>query len=425
MSAKPYHQVREEVPAPTGCPVEHTWSPLSAEYLDDPYAIASDLRERAPVFYAESLGYVVVTRMEDIEAIFTDHDTFASVNVQDPVFPLCEEAAAVLAAEDFNPIAVMSNSSNPDHARIRKFTREGFSNRRLEVLGTVYSDTGTRTGGCDACRVSAHGVYSGVRVSPAGRDHLSLYRIPGSRRRETQGWCGDRKAFSWGRPDRRQQVEIAQQMLAYWRYCRNFTAAKRDEPGDDFTSELLAAHAENPELLSYREVESIVYGLSFAGHEAVTALICNCLLCLLPRREQWARLCADTSAIPNAVEEVLRFESSQISWRRVTTRDTTIRGVDVPAGTPVFLNFAGANRQPEVFDDPDNFDIARDGARKHISFGKGIHFCLGARMAREEARIVLEVLTERVPSLALVDGQDIHAFPNVTFRGPERLEVSW
>ena len=102
-------------------------------------------------------------------------------------------------------------------------------------------------------------------------------------------------------------------MLAYWRYCRDFTASKRERRGDDLASELIDAREDDPDDLSYREVESIVYGFSFAGHEAVTALICNTLLCLLPRRDLWADIDADPSLIPNAVEEVLRFNSSQIS----------------------------------------------------------------------------------------------------------------
>jgi len=168
-------------------------------------------------------------------------------------------------------------------------------------------------------------------------------------------------------------------MLAYWRYCREFTASKRDNPGDDFASELLAAHDADPDEISYREVESVIYGLSFAGHEAVTSLICNALRCLLPRRDQWDQLVADPGLIPNAVEEVLRFESSQISWRRVTTESTTLAGYDLPAGTKIFMNFASANWEPEIFGNPDVFDIHRPNASS----------------------------------------------ANITFRGPERFLVTW
>ena len=111
--------------------------------------------------------------------------------------------------------------------------------------------------------------------------------------------------------------------------------------------------------------------------------------------------------------------------RRVTTTDTTLGGVELPAGTRIFLNFAAANRQPETFAEPNTFDIFRPNANQHISFGKGIHFCLGAGLSKMEARIALEVLTSTVPSLRLADTQDLSVFPNITFRGPEQLAVEW
>ncbi len=238
-------------------------------------------------------------------------------------------------------------------------------------------------------------------------------------------WCGDRKAFSWGKPTPTEQVEIAENMLAYWRYCRDFTASKRADRGDDFASELITAQEDNPDDMTYQEVESVIYGLSFAGHEAVTALICNTLQCLLPRREMWDEICADPALIPNAIEEVLRFNSSQISWRRLTTRDTKLGGYDIPAGTAIFMNFASANRQDDIWDDPDVFDIHRPNANRHISFGKGVHYCLGAKFAKFEAQVVTELLAERVPSLHLADGFQPAYFPNITFRGPTQLHVAW
>ena len=199
----------------------------------------------------------------------------------------------------------------------------------------------------------------------------------------------------------------------------------RDDRSDDFTSELIDAHEANPDDITYREVESVVYGLSFAGHEAVTAAFCNTLLCLLPRRDVWAEICADPSLIPNAIEEVMRFNSSQIGWRRLTTVDTKVGDFDVPAGTPIFMNFAGANRQPDIFDAPDDFDIHRPNAAHNISFGKGVHYCLGARFAKYETQVMTEMLAERIPSLRLVENQDLSYFPNINFRGPTKLMVAW
>jgi hypothetical protein len=431
MSTDTYHAAPDSIAtAPPGCPVNHTWSPLGDDYLADPYPIAAQLREEHPVFYADELGYVVVTRMADIEHVFTNPDIFASSNVQDPVFPLSAEAAQILSADDFDPIAVMSNRQEPDHARIRAYTRQGFGNRRLKALEDYMRERASEllddmiAGGSPAEYVEALAFPLPAEIV------FRLIGFPPEDDALIKSWCVNRRAFSWGKPTPEEQAEIAAGMLEYWRYCREFVAMRRDHRADDFTSEMLDAHDADPDPtngtgISYREVESVVYGISFAGHDPVTSLLCNTLRCLLPRRDQWDALVADPSLAKAAVEETLRFESSQVSWRRVTTRPTTLAGVDLPAGTRVFLNFASANRQPDVFEQPDVFDIDRPDANRHISFGKGIHFCLGSGLARVEARIALELLAERLPSLRLVEDQRFEFFPNITFRGPNELHVEW
>ncbi len=433
--ANTYHQAPDEVgSAPPGCPMHQSWSPLDRDYLADPYPIAGQLRDDHPIFWSEQLGHLVVTRMEDIEHVFTNPDLFASTNVQDPIYPLCPEAQQILGADDFDPIAVMSNRPEPDHGRIRVFTRQGFSKRRLRTLE-------------DYMRSRASELLDQMLAAGPPAEYVSalafplpaeiVFRFIGFPREDDamiKAWCVNRRAFSWGQPTEAEQTEIAAGMLDYWRYCRDFVAERRDRRTDDFTSELLDAWEADsgPEAdpgastgISYREVESVVYGISFAGHDPVTALLCNTLLCLLPRRDQWQALVDDPSLATNAVEETLRFESSQVSWRRVTTADTSLGGIDLPAGTRLFLNFASANHQPDLFEAPQTFDINRPDAARHISFGKGIHYCLGANLARMEARIALELLAEKIPSLRLVDGQEPTYFPNITFRGPEALQVSW
>ncbi len=277
-----YHQERGETPPPpSGCPVHQTWSPLNDDYLADPYEIATQLQADHPTVYSQQLNSLVVTEMDEIDRIFTDHETFASVNVQDPVFPLSTEAQDVLAVPDYNPIAVMSNRPEPDHGRIRHFTRQGFSNRRIQTLEPYIRRRSNELidammeAGSPAEFVEAFGfplpgetVFRFIGFPEADDDQLKV-------------WCAERKGFSWGNPTGAEQARIAADMVSYWRYCREFVAQKREHRGDDLASELITAHENHPDDLTYREVESIIYGLSFAGHEAVTALICNTLQCLL------------------------------------------------------------------------------------------------------------------------------------------------
>ena len=133
--AAAYHQMhRAAAPPPSDCPVEHSFSPFSEAYIADPYAVLAALRADRPVFYAPELGYLVLTRMADVAEVFRRPDDFASANVQDPVQPLCEEAAAILADPEYGPIAALSNRAPPDHTRTRKHTLAGFSGRRMRLL---------------------------------------------------------------------------------------------------------------------------------------------------------------------------------------------------------------------------------------------------------------------------------------------------
>ncbi len=426
MATRSYHSLEAKTPPPpSGCPMDADFSPFSDAYVTDPYLELAPRREETPVFYSEALDMVVVTRMEDIVQVFVDPETFSSENVQDPVFPLSDGTIKVLSAPDFDPVAVMSNRQEPDHGRIRQYTKQGFSNRRMKVLEPYIRRRSHELVDAMESKGSRADFFADFATPLPGDTIFRFIGFPENDDDQLRAWCGDRLAFSWGHPSSEKQLDIANKMLAYWRYCREFTARKKADMGDDFASELLADHLENPDDLSYQEVESIIYGLSFAGHEPVTLLLCNILLCMLPRRDVWNEVCADQSLIPGAIEEVLRYESPQIGWRRVANIDTTIGGVNVPKGTKLLLSLGAANHQPDLFDDATAFDIHRTNSRNNISFGKGIHYCLGAKFARFEAKVAMEVLTERMPTLRLATTQNLNRTANISFRGPTSLAVEW
>ncbi len=192
-----------------------------------------------------------------------------------------------------------------------------------------------------------------------------------------------------------------------------------------FTSDLLLARDGDLSALTHQEVTQIVYELLFAGHETTTGLIGNAARRLLMERHAWEEICGNPALIPNAIEEVLRFDSSVIAWRRRTTQAVEIGGVSVPADANVLLLLGSANRDPAVFENPDHVDIHRRNAKEHLSLGYGAHYCLGAPLARLEALVVLEELSARLPSLRLVPGQTLRVQPNTTFRGPLSLLVEW
>ena len=177
--------------------------------------------------------------------------------------------------------------------------------------------------------------------------------------------------------------------------------------------------------LTQQEAATVLFGLLLAGHETTTNLLTNGVRRFLEQRARWEELCADPTLIPNAVEEVLRYDSSVIIWRRKTKVPTRIRDVAIPADANLLLLVGSANRDEAVFADPDRLDIRRTNAREHLAFGSGNHLCLGAPLARLEARVVFEELTRRLPSLHLVPDQPMTFHPNISFRGPTALQVAW
>ncbi|MQA13629.1 MAG: cytochrome P450 [Pseudonocardiaceae bacterium] len=403
-----------------GCPVASSFDPFAAGYLADPYPHLAAVRDRTPAFYVPELDMWVVTRYADIEAIFSDVETFSARIAQDPVFPLAEQARAALVEGGFRAGATMSNCDPPKHTRIRRHNMRAFSARRISVLEPKVAAKAEELVG----RMLAAERFDAVAGLTYPLPAYMIFTLIGFPPRDTEmlkSWCGNRMAFSWGRPSPAEQAEIAVGMARYWRYCEQFVSDRLADPQDDFTSDHLAVHRADPEALTLDEITGVIYGLSFAGHETTTNLTSNAIRRLLEHRDQWEALCADPSLISGAVEEVLRYDTSVVAWRRVTTRPTRIGEVEVGAEAKLMLLLAGSGRDPARFAAPDTFDVRRVDAARHLAFGRGIHFCLGAPLARMEVRIVLELLTRLAPDLELVPDQVFTFPPNISFRGPQQL----
>jgi cytochrome P450 len=250
---------------------------------------------------------------------------------------------------------------------------------------------------------------------------FSFIGVPKEDYAQLKVWCGYRAKLAWGRPAPEEQLEHARHMTAYRRYLRELVAAKADNRADDFTSALLAIHDEEPEALTHEEIASILFSLSFAGHETTNYLIGNLLRRLLEDQARWRAVASDPTLIPGAVEETLRFDPSVPVWRRITKRPVVVAGTQIPEGAKLFLWLAAAGRDPDVFADPEVFDLRRENAKHHLAFGKGIHFCIGSALGKLEARLALEALTNRFPDLRLVADQRLSFHPNISFRGPQEL----
>src|SRR5580658_8244065 len=240
-----------------GCPVDESFDPLSPEYLADPYAVLAKLPgDGAPVFYAPSIGYYVVTRYHDIEAVFKDPASYSAAVAQAPLAPLAPEAQRILLAGGHKPQPSMVSLDEPEHARLRKPTARAFSMKRVTALVPVIEATTARL--LDAVGAAAEFDLVAALAFPLPANIVfSLMGVPERDYAQIKHWSGYRAALGWGRPAPEDQVEIAGGMTAYRSYLRDLVDVKAGEPGDDLTSDLVAIHRENPERLTLEEIASI------------------------------------------------------------------------------------------------------------------------------------------------------------------------
>ena len=232
-------------------------------------------------------------------------------------------------------------------------------------------------------------------------------------------------AITWGDLTEEERIWHAHQMVKYWHYCVDLIEKRFVEPQDDLPSDLVRIYQEGDRSITKYEMARVCYTMLFAGHETTSNMLAEGLKTLLTHRKSWEAICADPSLIPNAVEEVLRYCPSIFAWRRLVKKPTTLGEVHLPEGAHLLLVLGSANRDEACFHAGETFDIQRENAKHHLSFGHGVKFCLGAPLARLEGRIVLEELTRRFPSLRLSAGQKFEYVANTSFRGPQHVWVEW
>ena len=400
-------------------PVIEDFDPLSPAFLADPFRFVDGL---PPVFFAPSLGYYVLTRYEDVERVFLDPASFSAAPAQIPLAPLVPDAQQILFEGGHRPQPSMVSLDPPAHTRLRSPTARALTPKRVAEFEPQIRETVREL--LDA--IDDSGPFDVVAQLTQPLPLTMIARFMGVPREDwpqLRQWGGNRLALAWGRPTPEEQVLHAGNMAAYRNYLRGLVAAKVDDRGDDFCSALLEIHDEAPDKLELEEIASILFSLSFAGHETTNNLIGNCIHRLLERPERWDAVVADPSLIPGVVDEVLRYDPSVTVWRRQATRDVEIAGVAIPEGSKLFLWLAATGRDASVFPEPERLDPHRANAKKTLAFGKGIHYCVGAALGKLEACVALELLAERFPRLRLVPDQEIPFHPNISFRGPLALLV--
>jgi cytochrome P450 len=403
--------------------LQAAYDPFGEPLVSDPYAFFAEARRDAPVFYAPAIEHWVVARYADVKAILLDTERFSAANTIAPVHPLSPEARRILREGRWNQRPALGNNDPPGHSRFRRNVQRAFTPRRVAELEPFVRRT----------------VRSRLdRVVPAGRAELMgelLYELPALVILELLGIPDDgvdivreagenRVLFVWGRPTAAEQERLAAAMVRFWQYLRGLVDERVAAPGGDLTSELLRVRGGDDSVFTFDEIASVLFAFLTAGHETTSSLLGNAVRRLLEHPDAWERVVREPAAIAAAVEEVLRFDSSVVAWRRRTREAVVVAGTRIPAGAEVLLLLGSANHDETMFTDGERFDAERENASTHLSFGHGIHFCLGAALARLEARVVLEELTARLPTLRLAP-QTFRFLPNTSFRGPLELRVEW
>jgi cytochrome P450 len=385
---------------------------LSPEFYANPYPVYSALRTHEPVKRMPD-GSLFLTRFRDVQAVYRDPKTFSSDKTVEfkPKYgdsPLYTHHTTSLVFND-----------PPRHTRVRKLIAGALTARAIAAMepGLVRLVDGLLDAAAERGRIDLIGEFaSAIPVEIIG----NLLDVPHAEREPLRDWSLAILGALEPSLTSEQFERGNRAVTEFVDYLRDLVARRRREPGDpqhDVLTRLIQGErgeGGDGEQLSEEELLQNCIFILNAGHETTTNLIGNGLVTLTEWPDQRAALLEDPSLIESAVEECLRFESSNQLGNRMTTSDTEIGGVPVARGTPITLCIGAANRDPEQFAEPDRFDIRR-APNRHLAFGFGIHQCAGLSLARLEARIAIGRFVQRFPAYRL-DGEPTRG-GRVRFRG--------
>lgn len=365
------------------------FDPFSQEFFDGPHDIYARMRAEAPVYYSDEYDFYALSRYEDVAPAYRDFETYSSARGID---------LATVRLGQVPPHKSIIVLDPPEHRHMRRLVSKVFTPRAIADLRGM---------------VDEQVVRFLSRVDPAGFDMIhdfsSLFPIevisemlgvPDENRTQVRLWTDDLLHREVG------QIEMSEvgfdAVVELARFYYGLAKDRRANPRDDMITKLTQARIERdddePPTLSNMEISMFASLLGGAGAETVAKLIGGATVTFARHPEQWARIRDDRSLIPDAVEELLRYESPNQYNVRYSMRDVELHGVTIPAGKPVFLLLGSANRDPAAFDDADVFDIERDrSGAPGLAFGMGVHSCLGAALARMESSIALDHLLDFMP----------------------------
>ena len=395
-----------------------TFAPADIGFVADPYPTYAELREQTPVRYDEATDHWLVARYEDVNALLRDRRLGRTYLHQATHAEMGHPDPPAWHAPFWDLInAGILDMEPPDHTRVRRLVSKAFTPRFVESLRPRVQ--AIMDGLVDA--VAGAGEFDLIAVAePLPVTVIAeMLGVPEADRHHLRPWSADICKMYELNPSPEMQRDAVRASTEFGDYLRTLARERTDDPGDDLISRLTAVMDEGEQLTEDELVGTCVLLLN-AGHEATVNSTLLGWWALFRRPDRLKELRADRSLLSTAIEELLRFDTPLQMFERWVLEPITVRGVEIPKGAELGLLFGSANRDPDVFDEPDELDLSRD-PNPHLTFGAGIHFCLGAPLGRQELQISFATLMDRFPNLELVE--EPRWKPNYIVRGLEGLRV--
>jgi len=381
--------------------------------------------EEAPVFYSPKLDAYVISRHADVLSALKDHERISRTGSQPRRRKYVAEALAVLE----QGVPMLANAlifvDPPLHTRLRKVVADAVTPRRMASLAPVV-------------RATAHRMVDSV-IAKGGAEFMSwfafpfpvavvseLLSFPAEDHPKIRVWVDDFMRWSSSpNLDAEEQVACARSVVALQRYLMSTLEERKASPKDDLVGDLLRSVDAGPAGMSMEEVLDNVALLIIGGYHTTALALGNGIYRLLSERARWEALCAEPALAPTTVEEILRYDGIGEGIPREAKEDVEIGGVLIEKGSKLHIANIGAHFDKEVFPNPTEFDMRRENASRHTTFGYGIHYCVGAPLARLEMRIALEVLAERLPGLRLGPEEEQKRVEDTLHLAFSHLPVAW
>lgn len=389
-------------------------------FAEDPFPLYSKARQQEPVTFCPELNAWLVTRYEDLQTVLLQPEVFSSRNSLSFEVTFYPRTFMELS-KGFPPVPIIFNSDGDVHNRFRSALMRAITPARIRSLEPFIRETAHSL--VDAFEAHHAEIVNQFAYPLVLHAIHKLLGIPAEDIGRTKSWSHDGLILNTFQLDEEGQVACAKSIVEFQHYLAALIAERREHPQDDAISLLLQSPS-GEEPLSDAELVYILNGLILPGNKNPANMIGTGTRLLLEDPSRWQALCEHPEYIPDAVEEIVRYDGPIRTFGRITTREVTLGNVTLPENTALLLIYGSGNRDEAAFANADEFQIQRS-PKQHLGFGRGIHYCAGAPLARLEGHVAFEVLTRRLPHLSLVADQEFVHPPILNFRGYERLDVEW